>query len=196
MKKNEAISKYNIMGSYYVKLDELMALIREMQRKHRACTEPGYMHKNKEQSISADLALNHLSVVLNKEKITEQCLLKLFKTRIEREEREEREKMEKEPRGEYMVYKAGKKPKEYHVFIEWDNGVAVVGKDGGMVFDYKEMAQHVANRLGDGWKVIDVSQEECNKCERLLSAIFGDEPEYHGDGTKAEDEDWEGNEND
>ena len=41
-----------------------------------------------------------------------------------------------------------------------------------------------------------ISQEECNKCERLLSAIFGDEPEYYGDGTKAEDEDWEGNEDD
>jgi len=85
----EAISKYDIMGIRYVRLDELMALIRVMQRKHREATEPGYMHQNSEQRISADLALSHLSVVLNKEEISVKCIAKVMKTRIEREAKEQ-----------------------------------------------------------------------------------------------------------
>lgn len=85
----EAISKYDIMGNRYVRLDELMALIRVMQRKHREAKEPGYMHQNSEQSISADLALSHLSVVLNKEEISVECIAKVMKTRLEREAKEQ-----------------------------------------------------------------------------------------------------------
>jgi len=85
----EAISKYDIMGIRYVRLDELMALIRVMQRKHREAKEPGYMHQNSEQRISADLALSHLSVVLNKEEYSVQCLEKVMKTRFEREAKEQ-----------------------------------------------------------------------------------------------------------
>lgn len=215
----EAISKFTIFGSEYVKLEDLNELIRDMQRKTREGKEPGYMNQTKEQSIAVDVALGHLRVILNKERNFDGILCKLMKTRFEREEREAAEKeavkdaeasvepmkdAEKllhdmgdtdetdEPKGSWMVYKPGKLRGTYWVFREWDNGDAVIGKDGGMVFTYKGMAEHVAELLGVGWVVIDVSQKACRDAERLLDALFrDDEPEYHGDGTKAEDEDWD-----
>lgn len=215
----EAISKFTIFGSEYVKLEDLNEFIRDMQRKTREGKEPGYMNQTKEQSIAVDVALGHLHVILNKERNFDGILCKLMKTRFEREEKEAAEKeavkeaeasvepmkdAEKllhdmddaedtdEPKGSWMVYKPGRKKNEFWLFREWDNGDAVIGKDGGMVFTYKGMAEHVAEKLGAGWVVIDVSQEACERANKLLDALFrDDEPEYHGDGTKAEDENWD-----
>jgi hypothetical protein len=70
-----------------------------------------------------------------------------------------------------------------------------------MWFLTKDAAKNVAERCGDGFTVVDM-WSVMSKEERLLRAIFADlcgddvaeddEPEYHGDGTRAEDEDWEG----
>lgn len=217
----EAISKFTIFGSEYVKLEDLNEFIRDMQRKTREGKEPGYMNQTKEQRIAVDVALGHLHVILNKEKNFDGILCKLMKTRFEREEKEAAEKAAEkavkeaeegavaindaekllhmgdadesdEPKGSWMVYKPGKKRGDFWLFREWDDGDAVIGKDGGMVFTYKGMAEHVAEKLGAGWVVIDVSQEACERANKLLDALFrDDEPEYHGDGTKAEDEDWD-----
>jgi len=65
-------------------------------------------------------------------------------------------------------------------------------------FVWRDMAEKVAERCGDGFEVVDMIGWMTAE-ERLLRAIFredgmdGDmEPEYHGDGTRAEDEDWDG----
>lgn len=84
----EAISKYNIMGNDYVRLDELNELIQDMKRKTHEGTEPGYICEDKNERISAELALNHLEVVLNKETIHVKCLSKVMKNRFEREAKE------------------------------------------------------------------------------------------------------------
>ena len=69
-----------------------------------------------------------------------------------------------------------------------------------MWFSEKGMAQDVADKLGDGFVVVDM-WDVMTKEERFLRAIFLDEKnpddeeddvEYHGDGTRAEDEDWDG----
>lgn len=229
----EAISKYNIIGSEYVKLEDLNELIRDMQKKVREGKEPGYMNHTKEQAVAVDVMLGHLRVILNKERNFDGVLCKIMKTRFEREQREKEtadrdandkaadvmienaksaiEKAKKaidrtetlirditegdEEKGSYVVYRRGEKPREIWQFIEWRCGKPIIGRCSGMVFTFKSMAESVAAKLGDGWKVMDVSPEACQKAERLLHAIFGDdEPEYHGDGTKAEDEGWDGEE--
>ena len=65
-------------------------------------------------------------------------------------------------------------------------------------FVWRDMAEKVAEKCGEGFEVVDMINQ-MTKEERLLRAIFredgmdGDEgPEYHGDGTRAEDEDWDG----
>ena len=154
----ESISKYNIHGIEYVKLTELNELIRDMKRKASKGTEPGYIEPDKDKRMSAMLALNHLGAVLNK--------LETFA--------QHEEETDEEP-GSYMVYKPGDNPREYWYFVEWRNGKPIIGQCDGMIFTYEGMAQNVAERLGNDWKVVDVSPEECYKAERLLAAIFGDD---------------------
>ena len=84
----EAITKYTILGSEYVKLHDLNELIKDMQRKTREGKEPGYMIEDEHQRIAADLALNHLRVVLNAETNFDCVLYRLMKTRFEREAKE------------------------------------------------------------------------------------------------------------
>ena len=207
----ESISKYNLHGIEYVKLTELTDLVNEMKQKCMKGTEPGYICEDEDQRRAAMLALNRLGAVLNKEKIEERMHAKVEQARKEREAREkvkavakrakealdravdyvEGKDEEDEPAGSWMVYKPGKTRGDWLVFRMWDNGEAILGKDGGMIFTYEGMAQHVAEKLGPGWVVIDVSQDSVKRAERLLEAIFRDDDEYHGDGTRAEDEEWD-----
>ena len=64
-------------------------------------------------------------------------------------------------------------------------------------FVWRDMAQKVAEKCGEGFEVVDMFDQMTPE-ERLLRAIFRedgmdgeDEPEYNGDGTRAEDEDWD-----
>ena len=73
-----------------------------------------------------------------------------------------------------VVKRTGKR--EYLTFVEWSNGAAVVQRQGrGMVFTYRSKAEEIAEKLGEGWKVIDVSKEATEADKRLLKAIFGEE---------------------
>ena len=66
-------------------------------------------------------------------------------------------------------------------------------------FTYKEAAENVAADCGEGFEVVDM-WEQMIKEQRLLRAILLDDHgpsdedpcEWHGDGTRAEDEDWDG----
>lgn len=163
----EFISKYNLNGIEYVKLSELNELIKAMKRKCLDGREPGYICPDVYERRAAMLSLNHLEAVLNKEK-TEQKMHERLK-QMEAQE-------EDEPEGSWMVYKAGSKPREFWYFIEWRKGKPIIGQCDGMVFTYEGMAQHVAEKLGEGWKVIDISQEAYRKAERLMAAIFAEPP--------------------
>ena len=167
----ESISKYNIHGVEYVKLDELNELIRQMKRKASEGEEPGYICDDENERIAAMLALNHLGAVLNKEKIE-----------AKRIERLEAAAKTGEKPGRYMVYKGGDGPREYWYFIEWRNAKPIIGMTDGAVFTYERMARGVAEQLGAEWKVVDVSPEACYDAERLMAAMFReDEEDSDGD---------------
>ena len=168
----ESISKYNLNGIEYVKLSELNDLIKTMKRKCLDGREPGYFCPDVNERRASMLSLNHLEAVLNKEK-TEQKMHERLKQMEEQEEAEEQT-------GSWMVYKAGSKPREFWYFIEWRKGKPIIGQCDGMVFTYEGMAKHVAEKLGEGWKVIDISQEACKKAERLMAAIFAEPPKEEG----------------
>ena len=84
------------------------------------------------------------------------------------------ERCAEETPGSWMVYRPGAHSREYEVFVEWREGKPVIGHDGGMIFTYEGMARHVAQKLGEGWTVIDVSQKAIEETEKLLAAIFGE----------------------
>ena len=149
---------FEFMGKDYVQVDELNALLKRMKKAAYDGIEPGWICDDQGERISAMLALNRLSVILNAGK-----------------RREERLAEQEEKAGSYMVYKPGENPREYWYFVEWRKGKPIIGQTDGMVFTYQGMADRVAKRLGIGWSVIDVSPEECYKTERLLKAIFADD---------------------
>lgn len=84
-------------------------------------------------------------------------------------------------------------------FVRFEDGIPVFTNRPCKAcwFVWRGMAETVAQKCGDGFEVVDMIGQMTAE-ERLLRAIFredgmdGDEePEYHGDGTRAEDEDWE-----
>ena len=197
-RKYEAISKYTIMGSEYVRLDELNALIREMKQKTREGTEPGYMCEDEGKRISAYLALNHLSVVLNKEKAQVDRMMKtlrdatgLLKLRkqIKQEADEKEEKPEEEDAmlpGRYTLWSGvtnGGPAKDAVCFVKWEDGQPVYSNHPcvAMWFVDEDVAEKTAAKLGDGWEVVDM-WPVMTKEQRLLRAIFcGDEDDPEGE---------------
>lgn len=202
----EAISKYNIMGHYYVRLDELNELVRDMKRKTREGKEPGYRCCVESERISASLALNHLEVVLNKESIHVKCLDKIMKTRHEREAKEQALKNAEDAieRTRAAIDKAEKLVKDIHekedrrlrsarytiwkgvedggttenalCFVRWEAKKPVYSNtpEQAMWFTDKGMAEKTAERLGEGWEVVDM-WPVMTKEERLLWAIFNED---------------------
>ena len=212
----EAISKYNIMGNLYVRLDELNELVRDMKRKTREGKEPGYMCSVESERISASLALNHLEVVLNKEDIHVKCLDKIMKTRYEREAKEQAlknaedaiertraaidkaEKLvkdihEKEDRrlrsARYTIWKGaedGETTENALCFVRWEAKKPVYSNTPcqAMWFTDKGMAEKTAERLGEGWEVVDM-WPVMTKEERLLWAIFNEDDDEDDDEVEA-----------
>lgn len=81
-------------------------------------------------------------------------------------------------------------------FVRYENGLPVYTNRPCKAswFTYKEAAEKVAADCGEGFEVVDM-WDQMTKEQRLLRAIFcndDDEPDYCGDGTRAEDEDWDG----
>ena len=101
----------------------------------------------------------------------------------------------------YTVWFYGEDEETTHdsfCFVRWENQKPLFSNKPCMAmwFMEKEMAQRVADRLGDGFVVVDM-WDVMTKEERLLRSIFCDDEasedseDYCGDGTKAEDEDWD-----
>lgn len=76
--------------------------------------------------------------------------------------------------GEYMIVS---KTKPYECFVMFDCGQPIFSTDlsKGMIFTFKEFAEHVTDKFGDEWHVIDVSQKALDDAKRLLKAIFSED---------------------
>lgn len=151
------MKKYNINGTEYVTVKELRHVIRMLRR----LIPTAYQRFDKDHQSMVHLAYNDVVRQLYLDE------LKAAKTP------EEHEAILEMP-GEFMVYKPGANNHrvDYQVFVEWRDGEPVTAHDGGMIFGYESKAREIAERLGDGWTVIDVSQEAYEDAKRLLSAIF------------------------
>lgn len=93
----------------------------------------------------------------------------------------------------------GETTQHFMGFVRFESGIPVFTNRPCKAtwFVWRGMAEKVAKKCGEGFEVVDMINQ-MTKEERLLRAIFredgmdGDEePEYHSDGTRAEDEDWD-----
>lgn len=74
--------------------------------------------------------------------------------------------------GDFIVIK-GTKRDDLVAFQEWKDGNTVIGKvSDAMWFDYESKAEEIAEQLGDGWRVMDMSVEDYERTKRFLNAIF------------------------
>ena len=94
---------------------------------------------------------------------------------------EEDEDEQPESKRGYIVIKDGKRPLIHTVFVEWRNRRPVYSNcaDNAMVFVHRPVAEHIAEKLGEGWYVLDLDElwRESDKARALLDAIFRDDDE-------------------
>lgn len=105
--------------------------------------------------------------------------------------------------GRYTVWYRNDEDTTLHCmgFVRFEKGIPVFTNRPCKAtwFVWRNAAEKVAEKCGDGFEVVDMFGQMTPE-QRLLRAIFredgmdgeDDEPEYHGDGTSAEDEDWDG----
>lgn len=111
--------------------------------------------------------------------------------------------------GRYTVWYRNDEDTTQHCmgFVRFEKGIPIFTNRPCKAtwFTWKRMAEQVANKCGEGFEVVDMIDQMTAE-ERLLRAIFREDGmddsaadevcEYHGDGTRAEDEDWDGEDSD
>lgn len=109
--------------------------------------------------------------------------------------------------GRYTVWYRTDEDTTLHCmgFVRFENGIPVYTNRPCKAtwFVWRDIAEKVAEKCGEGFEVVDMIDQMTAE-ERLLRAIFhddgmdgeDDEPDYYGDGTRAEDEDWDGEDHD
>lgn len=109
--------------------------------------------------------------------------------------------------GRYTVWYRTDEDTTLHCmgFVRFEKGIPVFTNRPCKAtwFVWRDIAEKVAEKCGEGFEVVDMIDQMTAE-ERLLRAIFhedgmdgeDDEQDYYGDGTRAEDEDWDGDDHD
>lgn len=79
--------------------------------------------------------------------------------------------------GDFVVCRMNPDTEKMEAFVRWEDGKAIIGSmDECMFFDYESTANHVCNKMnegyGTGWKVEDMCEDSAEDTKRLLEAIF------------------------
>lgn len=155
------MKKYNVMGHEMVKLKDLCYGIRRTRKRidtlyaHRSEAEREGMRKACE-DITRFVFIEEIRAAKNDDEI--RTILEI--------------------KGDFVVYKAvGRRRRAFQYFEGYrDHEAAITDKASrAMHFAYEGMAEHVAEKLGDGWIALDTCQAAYEDMERLLHAIFNDD---------------------
>ena len=152
------MQKYDIMGHEMIKVRD----IRHAIRKLRKIVDDNYKNFDEEKRAMIQLAYND---------VVRQIYLEELNAAKSPEEIEAILEMP----GEFVVYKKGADKYDITYFEAWDHGKAVITRKPYrcMYFTYESMAKDVAEKLGEGWAVLDASPEAHADRERLLNVLFG-----------------------
>lgn len=152
------MKKYRINGSEMVKVSELRHEIKKLLKS----IETNYRNFDKDHQAMVRLAYNDIVKVLYREELANAKTPDEIRAILEMP-------------GEYVVYRTSdENPKEHDFFIEWQDGKPIVGSgELAMVFTYESKAEEIAERLGNGFRVLDISKESIEESRKLLSALFG-----------------------
>lgn len=124
----------------------------------------------------------------NTDKVMRQIAQLMFYDEVQKAETDEDREAAREFPGDFVVLKdlGYKNPngKRFIYFMEFSDGEgkAIDSAEKAMVFEYKSMADHVAEVLGEGWRSICVGVESgriakrvCENFDKALKAESGED---------------------
>ena len=154
------MKKYDVLGCEMVRLDDVCYAV----RKTKKAIEAAYGHRSADEKEGM-------------RKACESIISCIFAEEIYQAKSQDEINAILEVRGDFIVMKSEEGKRMY--FSLWKEKEAVITDDvrESMHFLYEGMAQHIAERLGDGWIVLDTCPAAYEDVRRLLAAIFREEDE-------------------
>ena len=149
------MKKYNIMGYEMVKVADLNALIRRLRRRYRTTTFPED----------------------DPQRVLDAVVREVYWDEIKEAKSEDEVDTILETKGDFVVYKQNELNRYDITYFQcFADGKHVLTRKAplAMHFDYESMASHIAEALGDGWKVLDLHPDACADDMRMLKAILGE----------------------
>lgn len=152
------MKKYDIMGYEMIKVRDMRYAIRKLRKR----IDDNYRNFDADQRAMIQLAYNDV-------------VKQIYLEELQNAESPEEIEAILEMPGDFVIYKKGEDKYDITYFRAWDNGDPVFTRKPFqcMYFDYESVAKAVAERLGEGWTVLDASPEAHADRKRLLNAIFG-----------------------
>lgn len=147
------MEKFNIMGMEVVKVDEIKNAIRHIRK------DAAFLYDDSKDAVNC---------------VCDMFIRQLYYDELKAAKTQEEEAAIMEMTGDFIIYNSDS-PKVLF-FTGFDDGAKVTEHYSQcMVFSYESKAQEVAEQLGDGWKVLDASEEEYQRSKRLLDTLFEDD---------------------
>lgn len=152
------MKKYNVMGIEMVRFDDLCYILRRAREHIDALYARRGEEEKKGMHEMCDSIVRHIFI----EEIRQA------------ESRDDVDAILEIP-GDFILARRDGRKCSY--FGLWEKGEAVITDKAGeaMHFLYEGMAQKTAERLGEGWMVLDTCPEACADAKRLLAAIFAED---------------------
>lgn len=152
------MKKYDIMGYEMIKVRDMRYAIRKLRKR----IDDNYRNFDADQRAMIQLAYNDV-------------VKQIYLEELQNAESPEEIEAILEMPGDFIIYKKGEDKYDITYFRAWDNGEPVFTRKPFqcMYFEYESVAKAVAEKLGDGWVVMDASPEAHADRKRLLNVLFG-----------------------
>lgn len=152
------MKKYDIMGNEMIKVRDMRYAIRKLRKN----VETAYKNFDEEKRAMVHLAYSDV-------------VRQIYLEELKKADSPEEIRAILEMPGDFIVYRKGENKYDIEYFSEWDHGEAIITRKPHrcMYFDYESKAKETAERLGDGWEVLDASPEAHEERQRLLNVLFG-----------------------
>ena len=155
------MKKVRINGRDYVRVSELRHVIRRLRKNNDVL----YRNFDKGQRAMVQLGYNDVIRALYAEELAKAKTPDEIRAILDMP-------------GDFVVCSKPAGSKIVRCFKEWRDGEAVIGTaEEAMVFTYESKAEEIAERLGEGWTVIDASEEALDDARKLIEAIFREDKE-------------------
>ena len=158
------MKKYEVMGYKMAKVEDVKWCIRNARKSIDLFGD----NKSKE---ARDFARFILEIAIRN----------MYKDEIKAAKSEDEKENILEMTGDFIVSKIEETGKNRSIkyFGGFDSGEPIIEKwpYHAMHFDYESMAQQVAEKLGDGWNVIDCNYQEYEKDKSILNRLFSTDEE-------------------